>query len=72
MAPAEAVSVTLANGAHVSMTRYNTRVSWQGQLIEVDVLQTDAESAIGMALLENSTLTVQIWDGGEVLIEERS
>ena len=72
LAPAEAVSVTLANGAHVSMTRYNTRVSWQGQLIEVDVLQTNAESAIGMALLENSTLTVQVWDGGEVLIEERS
>lgn len=71
LVPAEAVSVT-ANSAHVSMTRYNSRVSWQGQLIDLDVLQTNGESVIGMGLLENSTLTVQVWDGGEVLIEERA
>ena len=51
------------------MTRYNGRVNWQGQLIEVDVLETNSESAIGMALVENSTLTVQVWDGGSVRIE---
>ena len=70
--PVETVSVTLADSTHVLMTRYNARVSWQGQLIEVDVLETNGESAIGMALLENSILSVQVWDGGEVLIEERA
>ena len=71
LAPAETVSVTLANSTRVLMRRYSTRVSWQGQLIEVDVLETNGESAIGMALLENSVVTPQVWDGGDVLIEPR-
>ena len=71
LAPAETVTVTLANSTNVLMTRYNAVASWQGQLIEVDVLETASESAIGMSLLENSTLTVQVWDGGNVLIEPK-
>ena len=34
-------------------------------------MQANGEPAIGTALLENSTLTVQVWDGGEVLIQEK-
>ena len=71
LTPAETVSVTLADSTHALMTRYNAWVSWQGQLIEAEVLETTGESVIGMALLENSTLTVQVWDGGEVRIEPR-
>ena len=71
LVPAEVVVVTLANSTHALMTRYNARLSWQKQLIEVEVLQTNGESAIGTGLLEDSTLTVQVWDGGEVLIEPR-
>ena len=53
------------------MPRYSAKVSWHGQLVEVEVLQTEGESAIGMSLLENSIVKLQVWDGGEVLIEER-
>ena len=71
LVPGEIVGVTLANSAHTLMMRYNATVFWQEQLIEVEVLQTKSESVIGMALLENSIVTLQVWDGGEVLIEER-
>ena len=68
---ADIIRVTLANGTRVSMPRYSAKVSWHGQLVEVEVLQTEGESAIGMSLLENSIVKLQVWDGGEVLIEER-
>ena len=46
-------------------------VNWCGETIEVSVLGTTQEFMVGMALLENSTLTIEVWDGGEVLIEPR-
>jgi hypothetical protein len=53
------------------MTRYSTLINWHDQLVEAEALQTDHESVIGMALLEDSTLTIEVWDGGEVRIEPR-
>ena len=61
----------LANGDTVHLPVYAGIVSWHGHRISVEVMETRLESAIGMALLENSTLTVQAWDGGEVRIEPR-
>ena len=54
-----------------NLPMYDGIVYWHGQPVEVTVLETQRESVIGMALLENSTLTVQVWDGGEVRIEPR-
>ena len=54
-----------------TLSMYDGIVYWHGQPVEVTVLETQRESVIGMALLENSTLTVQVWDGGEVRIEPR-
>ena len=61
----------LANGDVVQLPIYRGIASWHGQLTVVEVLETRRESVIGMALLENSTVTIQAWDGGEVLIEPR-
>ena len=69
--PVDILTVTLANGSRTSMPKYNAIAFWHEQLINVEVLQTEHEAAIGMSLLEDSTLTVQVWDGGEVLIEPR-
>lgn len=71
LVPSDILDVILADSALVSMPKYNANVLWQERLIEAEVLQTNGESVIGMSLLENSTLTIQVWDGGEVLIEER-
>ena len=62
----------LGNDARVLMQTYVGTALWHGTQVTVTVLQTERESYIGMALLENSTLSVQVWDGGDVLIEERS
>ena len=61
----------LVNGAAVFMPVYLGAVTWHGQPMEVSVLQTEQEFLVGMALIEGSTLAIQVWDGGEVLIEGR-
>jgi clan AA aspartic protease len=71
LAPDDVLVVVLANGDRVLMTRYSTLINWHDQLVEAEALQTDHESVIGMALLEDSTLTIEVWDGGEVRIEPR-
>ena len=63
---------TLVNSNEVSMPVYLATVDWHGEQLEVSVLQTEHEFLVGAALLENCTVTIQVWDGGEVLIEERS
>ena len=62
----------LANSDIVQLPIYRGIASWHGRLIDVEVMGTQRESVIGMSLLENSTLTIQAWDGGEVIIEERT
>ena len=62
---------TFIDGFTAQVPVHDGVVSWHGQAVEVTVLETRREALIGMALLENSTLTVQVWDGGEVLIESR-
>lgn len=59
------------SGYSAPLPVYEGTASWHGQPIQVAVLETERESVLGMALLENNTLTIQAWDGGEVLIEER-
>ena len=71
LVPVDILNVTLANSSRASMLKYNARITWHDQLIEAEVLQTELEAAIGTALLENTTLTVQVWGGGDVLIEPR-
>ena len=62
----------LGNGDGVFMHTYVGTALWHGVQTEVTVLQTRSESAIGMSLLENNTVAMQVWDGGDVLIEERA
>ena len=62
---------TFLDGFSTLVPVFDGIVSWHGQLVQVTVLQTVRESLIGMGLLENSTLMVQVWNGGNVLIEPR-
>ena len=71
LVPVDVLTVTLADSTRASMPKYNAGISWHGQFVEAEVLRTEHESAIGTGLLENSTLTIQVWDGGEVRIEPR-
>ena len=62
----------LANGDIAHLPAYAGIVSWHGHRTSVEVLEAQQASVVGMALLQNSTLAIQAWDGGEVLIEERA
>ena len=61
----------LINDPEAMIPVYLATVDWGGELPEVSVLQSEQDFLVGTALLENSTLTVQVWDGGNVLIEPR-
>ena len=60
-----------ADGITARLPVYSGILYWHEQPTPVEVLATQGDFVIGMALLENSTLTIQAWDGGDVLIEER-
>ena len=63
--------IILVNDTEASMPVYLGMVAWHGEPVEVSVLGTEQEFLVGAALLENNTLTVQVWNGGDVLIEQR-
>ena len=63
--------IVLGNDDRVQMQTFYATVLWHGDEVIVSALESDGEPAIGMSLLENSTLNIQVWDGGEVLIESR-
>ena len=61
----------LLDAVEVFLPLYWGTVYWCEEFAEVPILGTKQEFLVGTAMLEDSTLTVQVWDGGEVLIEER-
>ena len=61
----------LVDAVQIFLPLYWGTVNWCEQLMEVPILGTEQEFLVGAALLENSTLTVQVWNGGDVLIEQR-
>ena len=61
---------TLASGKEVMMSNYDGEVTWHGLLREVQVVETDGDALLGMALLVGSKITVDARIGGQVLIEE--
>lgn len=61
---------TLATGQRESMSVYDGVISWHGQLRDVEVVETDGDPLLGMAVLIGSKITVDARIGGEVVIEE--
>ena len=63
------LSVT-ASGAADSFDYYETRAPWHGQSRRVEVLQSIDQFLLGTELLEGCRVTVDAWEGGDVIIEE--
>ena len=61
----------LASNAVSEFEVYGVLVSWLGAVRPVLVHQSESRPLIGMALLADCRLTVDAWDGGQVLIAER-
>ena len=62
----------LASGEPFEFTTYLATVSWHGRLADALVLQSDSVPLLGMDLLWDSSVTLEAWADGEVIIEERS
>lgn len=68
---ARAERVTLADGRSVRADVHAARILWHGQPLDVRVQTLGNYPMIGTALLADSRLTIDWWDGGDVAIEER-
>ena len=63
--------VILANGQTEQVGACAARLLWNGQPIDVLTHLMGDKPMIGTALLTNSRLSIDWWDGGDVIIEER-
>ena len=63
--------VTLANGQTEQVGACAARMLWNGQPIDVLAHLMGDKPMIGTTLLTNCRLTIDWWDGGDVIIEER-
>ena len=61
----------IATGESVEMNVFSASVLWHGELRSVQIVQTEGIPHIGTNLILGSAITMQMWEGGEVIIEER-
>ena len=59
----------LANGEEETFDVHGVTVLWDGQLRHVETGAVGTEPLIGMMLLDRHDLSIQVRDGGRVLIE---
>lgn len=62
-------SITLATGVQEEVNTWNGFVLWHNQPRLIQILETGGTPLLGMRLLENSQLTIQVRINGDVLIE---
>ena len=62
-------SMVLANGSRDVFDTYGVTVLWDGQSRFVDVDEADATPLLGMSMLDNHDLSIQVRDGGRVVIQ---
>ena len=59
----------LADGSSVRVSAYDAWVEWHGQERPILVFAVDGGPLLGMAMLYGSRLTLDVVDGGSVVIE---
>ena len=60
----------LASGNAEDFAYYQASVLWHGRLHEIEVFQSIDQPLLGMELLDGSRVSVDAWDGGDVIIQE--
>ncbi len=61
--------VTLADGSEASFEVYVVTILWDGQPRDVYTYAADSTPPVGMALLDTHDLSIQVRDGGRVVIQ---
>ncbi len=62
--------VILAGGIQEQWNTWTGQVLWHDKLRTIQVLEAEGTPLLGMSLLRDSRLTVEVRAGGDVLIEE--
>ena len=60
---------TLADGSEASFDTYEVAVLWEGRLKEVFADEADTTPLVGMLLMDGCDLTIQVRNGGRVLVQ---
>ena len=60
---------TIADGSEVTFPSYRIAVLWEGQSREIEADAVDITPLIGMRMLGGHDLSIQVRDGGRVVIE---
>ena len=60
---------TLADGSEIAYDVYGATVLWDGQAVFVEADAADTTPLVGMLLLDRHDLSVQVRDGGRVVIQ---
>ena len=68
--PMRTIDVSLAGNLRRTLNTFRGQVVWHHHLRTVRILEANGIPLVGMRLLAGSLLTVQVREGGQVLIEE--
>lgn len=60
---------TLADGSEVIFPSYRIAVLWEGELRDIEADAADVTPLIGMRMLDEHDLSIQVRDGGRVSIQ---
>jgi clan AA aspartic protease len=59
----------LADGSEIIFDTYEANILWEGQQRRVAVDEADIDPLVGMSLLNNHKLTIEVLPAGKVVIE---
>ena len=60
---------TLADGSEIAYDVYGATVLWDGQALYVEADAADTTPLVGMLLLDGQDLSIQVRDGGRVVVQ---
>ncbi|MEX2139537.1 MAG: clan AA aspartic protease [Pirellulales bacterium] len=60
----------LADGSITVLDVHLATIAWHGEERDVLVLKATGAALLGMALLENNRLTIDVFEGGPVLVDQ--
>lgn len=63
-------SARLANGEIEEFDVYAGLVSWNGHSRNLPIFVSGSEPLLGMALLWGKRITIEAWEGGDVIVED--
>ena len=61
--------MTLADGQTIEANQYQATAVWDGEQLTVDVMESESQSLLGTNLIYGSTIIIQMWAGGDVVID---